>query len=99
MAGRAMPTRWPSVKLMKPGRRSSRMLCAAVWVTNYNASGAPVSGPTIITNVTDIGWVGTGQSPLWNQVAWNPIWGGTSGTKVTAQMYMWMDHLSSGGHV
>jgi hypothetical protein len=68
-----------------------------IWLTNYGSNGNVVSGPTKVTEYTNVGWVASGHSTSWNKVSWNPIWGGTGGPAVPVQQYMWMDQLAVGG--
>ena len=69
-----------------------------VWLTNYGSSGQVLSGPTKVTEYTNVGWVASGHSTSWNKGSWNPIWGGTGGANVAVQQYMWMDQLAIGGN-
>jgi hypothetical protein len=69
-----------------------------VWLTSFGSDGSPVSGPTKVTEYTNVGWVASGHSTSWNKASWNPIWGGTGGANVPVQQYMWMDQLAIGGN-
>ncbi len=68
-----------------------------MWLTSYNSSGQVVSGPTKVSEYSNVGWVASGHSTAWNKASWNPIWGGSGGSNVPVQQYMWMDQLVVGG--
>jgi hypothetical protein len=50
-----------------------------------------IDGVKVIRN-TGITFVGPNESPRWEEVRWNPTWGGLNGT-ITAPFYAQMDHL------
>jgi hypothetical protein len=68
-----------------------------MWLTSYNSSGQVVSGPTKVSEYSNVGWVASGHSTAWNKASWNPIWGGSGGSNVPVQQYMWMDQFAIGG--
>ena len=70
---------------------------ARLWLTNYNASGQIVSGPTKVSEYTDVGWVAAGVSRAWKKATWSPIWGGNGGPALSVQQYMWVDRFAIGG--
>jgi hypothetical protein len=49
-----------------------------------------------ISEYTGIMFTATGGNSVWQQLNWNPTWGGLGGT-VTADMYLWMDHIYLSG--
>jgi hypothetical protein len=79
-----------------PGSQNGRV---QIWVTNFNSLGQKVSGPTLTTDRSDIGWSSMSQSNIFGAVSWNPIWGGNSGTKILTVQYMWMDQIRVAGAV
>jgi uncharacterized protein YjdB len=49
-----------------------------------------------VGHYTGIGYVSSGQSRTWEDMKWDPTWGGLGGT-IAADQFMWMDHFYMSG--
>jgi uncharacterized protein YjdB len=49
-----------------------------------------------VGHYTGIGYVSSGQSRTWEDMKWDPTWGGLGGT-ISADQFMWMDHIYISG--
>lgn len=70
-----------------------------LWLSNYNANGVLVSGPTKLIEALGIGWSNVGQATTWTSCSWSPIYGGTATGTLATTIYEWMDHIHVAGHV
>ncbi len=99
--GDATVTRGPWQRVESRGHRQHPRVydgVARMWITNYSSSGQIVSGPTMVAEYTNIGWSCSPRqtSSKWEELLWEPIWGGMGGA-VPATQYMWADRLAVGG--
>lgn len=70
-----------------------------LWLTNFDANGRKVSGPSLVSEYTDVIWSSATQANVWQGASCSPIYGGNAGDKVPVQQYMWCDHFAVGGSV
>jgi len=61
-----------------------------------NGSVTMYQNGTKVLQYSGIMYAAAGGNGAWEQMNWNPTWGGMGGT-VTSDMYMWMDHLYASG--